>query len=247
MKKLFFAPILILLLYSCSTRYVVTSMKGEYIPVNAATNPDKKMVDLVDHYKHIMDKEMGQVIGHASEFMDKGKPESLLTNLTSDVMATLDTKYSDGKPIDLAIMNVNGHRSPIAQGNITVGDIFSTYSFENELVVVHIKGSVLKDVFDSFASLGGYGVSGTVKMIIKDKQLKDLKINGLPLDRNKEYIVVTLDYLAEGNDGMKALKKADSVVHTKITLRDYIMSYIKETTREGKDISSKLDGRIIIE
>lgn len=249
MKRIFLiVPILVLILQSCSSQqYVVTSVKGEYIPVTPAIHPDQKMVDLVANYRHRMEKVMDQVIGHSDQNMPYGKPESLLTNFTSDVMLQLDTKYTDNHPVDLAIMNVNGHRAAIPEGDVTVGDIFTTYPFENELVVVRLKGSNLKEVFDSYASMGGFGISRSVRLVIKDKQLKDAKVNGLPVDRNKIYTIVTLDYLAEGNDGMKALKKAESATPTGLTLRDYVMEYVKNQTQEGKEISSKLDGRIIVE
>ncbi|MDR1090210.1 MAG: 5'-nucleotidase C-terminal domain-containing protein [Prevotella sp.] len=248
MKKILLVSLLITLFLSCSTQqYVATSMKGEYIPVTGTNNPDKRMADTVAYYKHRMQEVMGQVIGSSAQYMVVGKPESLLTNFTSDVMLGLDTEYTGGQPVDLTMMNVHGHRSPVPEGDITVGDVFSTYSFENELVVVRIKGSNLKEVFDGYAGIGGAGISGNVKLVIKDKQLQDAKINGLPVDRNKTYTVVTLDYLAEGNDGMKALKKAESVTSTGLTLRDFMMDYIKAKAKNGEKIASKVDGRIIIE
>lgn len=247
MKKIFYTSLLALL-YACSSPgYVVTSTKGEYIPVTATAHPDQKMAGMVAYYRHRMEKVMDQVIGHSVQNMPYGKPESLLTNFTSDVMLALDTKYTGGHPVDLTIMNVNGHRAHIPEGDVTVGDVFTTYPFENELVVVRLKGSDLKEVFEAYAGMGGFGISGSVKLKVKDKQLKDAKVNGLPVDRNKIYTIVTLDYLAEGNDGMEALKKAESATPTGLTLRDYMMDYIKEQTRKGKQISSKLDGRIVIE
>ncbi|GAB6008265.1 5'-nucleotidase C-terminal domain-containing protein [Dysgonomonas reticulitermitis] len=248
MKKILFVSLLIILFLPCyAQQYVVTSMKGEYIPVTGTNRPDKEMADTVAYYKHRMQNVMDQVIGSSAQYMAVGKPESLLTNFTSDVMLGLDTKYTDGQPVDLTMMNVHGHRSPVPEGDITVGDVFSTYSFENELVVVRIKGSNLKEVFDGYAGIGGAGISGNVKLVIKDKQLQSAKVNGFPLDRNKIYTIVTLDYLAEGNDGMKALKKAESVTNTGLTLRDYMMDYIKAKAKNGEKISSKIDGRIVIE
>lgn len=248
MKKILFVSLLITLSLPCfAQQYVVNSIKGEYIPVTSTNNPDKEIADTAAYYKRRMQNIMDQVIGSSAQYMPVGKPESLLTNFTSDVMSGLDAGYTGGQPADLAIMNVFGHRAPLPEGNITVGDVFSTYSFENELVVVRIKGSNLKEVFDGYASIGGAGISGNVKLVIKDKQLQSARINGLPVDRNRIYTIVTLDYLAEGNDGMKALKKAESVMNTGLTLRDFMMDYIKAKARNGEKISSKLDGRIVIE
>ncbi len=143
------------------------------------------------------------IIGQATQNMPYGKPESLLTNFTSDVMKLLDTRYTDGLPVDITLMNVNGHRAPIAKGDITVGDIFSTYSFENELVVVRLKGTDLNELFDQYAQMGGAGISGNVRLDIKDGKITSSSVDGKPVDKDKIYTIVTLDYLAEGNDGME--------------------------------------------
>lgn len=249
MKHLIVYPILFLLiLSSCSRKqYVISSIHGQYVPVTTAANPDPKLVALVDGYKHQMEQTMGVVIGTAAQDMPYGKPESLLTNFTSDVIKGLDTRYTEGQPVDLTLMNVNGHRAPIAKGDITVGDVFSTYSFENELVVVRLKGTDLNELFSQYARMNGAGISGNVRLIINDGKLINATVDGKPVDKDKTYTIVTLDYLAEGNDGMAALKKSQSVTHTKITLRDYILDYIKGETAKGNVIDSKLDGRITIQ
>lgn len=248
-KNVICGAIISLLLLSCSSKqqYVVSSIEGERLLVTTTNSPDSKMVKLVDNYKHKLDKEMNIVIGQSAQDMFFERPESLLTNLTSDVMRKLDIKYSDGKPIDIALMNVHGHRAPLFKGNITVGNIYEIYSFDNELVVVRLKGSDLNEVFNSYAKMGGAGVSSNVRLIIsKDGNLIDAVVSENLIDNDREYIIITLDYLAEGNDGMAALKNAVSVKRTGIILRDYMMNYVKQQAEKGEPVSAKLDGRITI-
>ncbi|GAB6010643.1 5'-nucleotidase C-terminal domain-containing protein [Viscerimonas tarda] len=239
---------LVAVLFSCGAKqqYAVSSLRGERIPVLTAKNPDAEMLAFVDKYKQQLDREMTQVIGRSAQNMPFGRPESLLTNLTSDVILQLDESLAGGK-IDLVLMNVDGHRASMPEGDITVGNIFEIYSFDNTLVVLKLKGSDLTEVFRSYAKLGGAGISSTAKLVIKDGELVDAKVNGQPVDNEKIYTIVTLDYLAEGNDGMDALKNAVSVKDPGIILRDYMMNYVKEQTAKGKIISSKLDGRITVE
>ena len=71
--------------------------------------------------------------------------------------------------------------------------------------------------------------------------------SGKPIDKNNTYNVITLDYLADGNDNMNAFRNAVSTNNTGITLRDIVIEYVREQTAEGKVISSQLDGRITIE
>ncbi len=233
---------------SCgSGGYFVSSSSGIYLPVTQTSSPDPEVVALVNKYKTELDGQMNEVIGTSAVFMPYSKPESLLTNLTSDVMQQLGPEYTGGKTVDVAFMNVSGHRAPVAKGDITVGNLFSTYSFENELAVLQIKGEYLNEVFDAYARMGGAGVSSTVKLLVEDKKVKKVSVHGEPVDPQRIYTVVTLDYLAEGNSGMNALTKAESVVFPGITLRDYMIDYVRRQTAAGKEIVSELDGRIIVE
>jgi len=247
MKQLFYIVILIAFI-SCGAKkqYTVTDMMGTYIPVDKTPTPDPYMASYVNSYKSQLDSEMNKVIGHSAKYMNTGRPESLLTNLTSDFMMQLDRSYNDGEPVDAAFMNVFGIRAPITEGEITVGDIFDTYPFENTLTIVKIKGKYLLEIFTSYARMGGAGLSKNIKLTIKDNKLLESSINGKAVDRDKIYSIVTLDYLAEGNDGMEALKNAVSVKQTGIALRDYMMDNIKELEEKGQKLTSSLDGRITI-
>lgn len=221
-------------------------MMGTYIPVDKARHPDPKLTDFVNIYKNQLDAEMSRVIGHSAKYMNTGRPESLLTNLTSDFMMQLDRSYTDGETIDAAFMNVFGIRAPIAKGEITVGNIFDTYPFENTLTIVKIKGKYLQEIFRSYARMGGAGLSKNIKLTIKDKQLVESSINGKAVENERIYTIVTLDYLAEGNDGMEALTNAVSVKQTGIALREYMIDNIMELEEKGLKVTSSLDGRITI-
>lgn len=205
-----------------------------------------EMSAMVARYKVLLDKEMGQVIGTSDQDMGYGRPESLLTNLTSDVMQAYGEKATGGN-CDFASVNVYGHRANLGKGNITVGNIFEIYPFENTLVLIKLKGSDLQEAFESYAKIGGAGISSTAHLVIKDDKLVSATVKGKPVDPNKIYTIMTLDYLADGNDGMEAFAKAIEVIEPGITLRDAMMDYVKQQTAAGKPVSSVLDGRITIE
>lgn len=240
---------LMALCFSCSQQqYVVTSLQAQRYPIVAADNTQTNapMQTLVETYKVKLDNEMNQVIGVSSQDMTYGRPESLLTNLTSDVMEAYGNKYTNGA-CDLACMNVHGHRANLSKGNITVGNVFEIYSFENTLVLIKLKGSDLLDALDSYAKMGGSGISSTAKLLIKDGKLENATIKGLPINKDKIYTIITLDYLADGNDGLEAFKNAIEVIEPGLTLRDAMMQYVKDQTASGKEVASVLDGRITIE
>lgn len=250
MKKIvfFFGFVLFLSFSSCRSgaKYAVTSAVWERIPVIQTNHPDPKLQSYVEERKHLMEAEMDVVLGSAEQDMMYGRPESLLTNFTSDAILQIDTRYTKGVKPDLAIVNVHGHRSPLAKGDITVGDIYAIYPFDNSLVLLSLYGKDLMDIFRSYAQIGGAGISGNARLVISNGQLLDAKLNGEVINPERTYHVLTLDYLAEGNDHMDAFKKAVSSEATGMTLRDYILSYVARQTREGKKITARLDGRITV-
>lgn len=231
----------------CSPHYTITSMKGEYVSVNTASRPNPKMTELIHQYEKQLKVEMSPVIGYSAQYMEAEKPESLLTNFTSDVMLQYQSDDDPALSVDLALMNVGGHRAPVREGEITVGNVFETYSFDNQLVIARLKGEYLTRIFETCAEADKVSFSSNVKLIIKDNKLKKAEVNGLPVDPNKTYSIITLDYLTEGNDGMVALKQAESVTLVGTLLRDYMMAYITEKNQKGEKISSRIDNRIIIE
>lgn len=240
---------LLALCFSCTQQqYVVTSLQAQRYPIVAAdySQVDTDTKDLVANYKVKLDYEMNQVIGVSTQDMTYGRPESLLTNLTSDVMQAYGEKYTNGI-CDLACMNVHGHRANLSKGNITIGNIFEIYSFENTLVLIKLKGSDLLDAFESYAKMGGAGISSTVKLVVKDGKLESATVKGLPVNKDKIYTIITLDYLADGNDGLESFKNSVEVIEPGLTLRDAMMQYVKDQTAKGKEISSVLDGRITID
>ena len=246
LKTIWIACMTVLFL-SCNQQYRITEMSGTIVEMNSAfdTQPHQQMEVLVHSYKTELDQEMNVVIGRSAQFMDYKRPESLLTNLTSDDMKSYGDEHLPGGA-DIGVMNVHGHRATLPAGDVTIGNLYEIYSFDNTITFLELKGSDLKKMFDAYAHIGGAGISSNVKLIIGDKKVKSVTIDGKTIDKDKIYHIVTLDYLAEGNDNMSAFRDAVSSVNTGVTLRDVMIDWVKEQTRRGEEIDSQLDGRIVI-
>jgi len=188
---------------------------------------------------------MSEVIGCSSQTMYYGRPESLLTNLTSDVMKAYGDEHLEGGA-DMGVMNVHGHRAVMPKGEIKVGNLYEIYSFDNTITFLELKGVDVKKMFDAYARIGGAGISGNVKLVVKSRKVESVLIDGKAIDDNKIYKIVTLDYLADGNDNMQAFKNAVSADNTGVTLRDIMIDWVRQRTREGECVESRLDGRIVI-
>ena len=235
-----------ILFISCkSHQYQVTHMSGTIIEMNSRfdENPDQKMAALIQSYKIILDKEMNEVIGQSTQLMEYGIPESLLTNFTSDAMKQYGDNNLPGG-VDLAVMNVHGHRATMPKGEVTLGNLYEIYSFDNTITFLELKGEDLNRIFDSYAQMGGAGISSNVRLEIKKNRVSHVTIDGKEIDPNKIYKIATLDYLADGNNGMEAFLDAQHVNNTGITLRDIMIAYVRAQTKAGKALTSALDGRI---
>ena len=232
---------------SCSHKtWVVTQATSEKIALDSTTEAlaDINYESYLQPLKQCVGAKMDVVIGQAAETMKGHAPESLLSNFSADVYKQTATGFL-GENVDIAIVNMGGLRTVVPAGNITVGKVFELMPFENELVIVWLKGDKLEDLLQYFASMGGEGVSG-LRMTIDHGKATNITIGGKPLDRDKIYSITTNDYLAGGNDQMIQLAQHVKRVNTGIKVRDMLLDYIKTETGKGNKIQSKLDGRIIV-
>jgi 2',3'-cyclic-nucleotide 2'-phosphodiesterase (5'-nucleotidase family) len=102
------------------------------------------------------------------------------------------------------------------------------------------------ELFKAYARIGGAGISSNVRLIIDNRSIKEVTLDGKAIKAEQIYRVVTLDYLAEGNDNMSAMRNAIRQHNTGVTLRDVMIDHVREESRRGNPIRSTLDGRITI-
>lgn len=243
--KLFINCLIIFSVCACSPKsWQITSSVSKAIPVDKSTDAlaDKAYENFLVPYKQRVDVEMNIVIGQAAETMRAHAPESLLSNFSADVYRWSATAYLN-KDVDIAIVNMGGLRTQIPAGVITVRKVFELMPFENELVVLWLKGDKLNELCQYFAGMGGEGVSG-LRFRIENKKAVDITVAGEALDLNKTYSIATNDYLAGGNDKMIQLAQYTNRINTGIKIRNMLLDYIKNESKKGNMIQSKLDGRI---
>lgn len=226
--------------------YGLAQVEGSMIRIDKKwdANPDEQAMLLLKPYKAKIDSMMYEVIGTSSEKMEKGKPESLLSNLVADVLRQAGARVL-GHPADMGLVNQGGLRTILPAGDITVGAIYEILPFENSLCVLTMKGIHMKSLLASIASLGGEGVSGVCLEITKDGKLLSATIGGQPVEDDKLYTVATIDYLADGNGRMDAFLQAEKrICPEEATLRGLFLEYVRRQTAAGKPVTSVLDGRI---
>lgn len=125
----------------------------------------------------------------------------------------------------IGLLNGGGLRSDLKQGEITRGNALAVSPFGNRIAAVRVKGSVLVEALKHGLGAGKSGgfsqlstnISYTVNAVKKlntKTQLQEhvweadttsFKINGKAIDPNKNYYIVTNDFILAGGDGYTML------------------------------------------
>lgn len=244
MKRYSYLIVVVVMLACSSPKWMITSMEGSKIALDTSVEPfaDAGFNTFLTPFKQQLDRRMNEVIGYVEQDMRAHKPESLLSNWSSDIYLKRAGTFL-GEPVDVAIVNLGGLRAPLSAGELTVRNIFELMPFENELEILWLKGEDMEELIQYFASIGGQGVAG-LSITIENGKAVTIKAGGQELNRSRIYTVATNDYLAEGNDYMSQLTRHTKRIKTGIVIRDMFIDEIRTETAAGRNIKSKLDGRI---
>ena len=235
-------------LTSCHSRYSISKVEGKMISMDSIwdASPDSAAVALLAPYKATIDSMMNRIVGVSETDMVRKSRESLLSNLVADVLRESAAEVI-GKPANIGIVNMGGLRNDLAKGDITYGNIFEILPFENSLCVLTVSGQQLNEVFAAIAQKGGDGLSGAELVITKNGKVVTALVDGKPVETDRIYTIATIDYLADGNDGMAPLAKADKrVCPPDATLRSLFLKYVEQETKKGKMITSRIENRILV-
>lgn len=229
----------------------IRSYKWSYVKMDSTFNPKNENLSgkIISKYKPTIDP-LTETIGHSTEEMAAFTPESPLSNLAVDIIFSFANSYlresSYSEQIDIALTNFGGMRTELPKGNINAFNILSIFPFNNNVVIIDLMGKDVREMLENFARRGRAEALSNVKIVIEQNKLKECLIGGKELDDNKLYKVATIDFLLGGGDGIYALKEAKNVTNTNAVLREIIIDYIKSETAAGREIESKVDGRVVI-
>lgn len=248
-RLLRFCLIIILFIsVSCRTHYSLKYSNKSVITVDTLNvkTEDPISLQILAPYKSKIDAELNEVIAYADEALEKGLPEGKLNNFVTDLTLIIANKHykpEDGHLVDLCILNSGGLRSSLPKGAITTSKVFELMPFENKLVVLTLSGKQTLSMLNWIALNGGVPLAG-VKMGIQNDKAVDILINGVAFNEEKNYKIVTSDYLAAGGDKYSFFKEPINNEELDILSRDAIIEYMKDETLAGRTLNPQLDKRI---
>jgi 2',3'-cyclic-nucleotide 2'-phosphodiesterase (5'-nucleotidase family) len=175
-----------------------------------------------------------------------------LGNFVTEAMLRIGNQTS-GKNVVLALTNAGGLRkNEIAAGELRVSDIFELMPFENSLLVFDLTGAQILKILQAGTrdpQAGAriqYRWNAQNRTEVINAKLVDQQNHERAIDPSATYSVVTTDYLYNLKSGTYAvLQEAKDVKPLNTTIRDAVLSYVKEETAAGRAIKPKSDDRFV--
>ena len=205
---------------------------------------DATFSSIIEDYAAEVKEKMEVKLGYAPYYINRGTPESALGNLTADGLIWMAKQFHN-KTADVAVYNSGGVRANISKGDVTLGDVYAVYPFDNVLSLVTIKGNKLKELLKKVP--GSLYVNAGVKIVKSGSSITTMTVGGKTISDSQNYTVATIDYISD-NDGYTSIfenyvDREDSVE----MIRDYFGEYFKYlASQNNNNITASKDGRVTV-
>jgi 5'-nucleotidase len=151
---------------------------------------------------------------------------------------------------DIAIQNAGGVRIDIAQGNITVGTVYTLLPFRNTLVRLTMTGAEIKQTLEdaitfvlaSGGNSGAYPYAAGLRWTVDlnrpaSQRFSNLEVKNasgawVPLNPAATYQVITNDFIADGQDGYTTFRSITGD-RRENTFLDYADSFLRYAQARG--------------
>lgn len=203
----------------------LTSIEYHTQSVDVSIKKEKNLTEMVFPYKVKLDKKMDEVLSSTSIDLTLDREINTLGNFVCDATMQYVETNTD-KKIDICIMNNGGMRAAIFKGDITARSIYKLMPFDNKLITVKLKGEAMQELFDLVAKRRE-ATSGLI-MTVKAESPVNPMIEGEIFDFEKEYTVLTSDYLYHGGDNMTFFQKGTDFEDVNFLIRNVLVEYCKE-------------------
>lgn len=131
---------------------------------------------------------------------------------------------------DLAVMNSGGVRDSLPDGAISYRDVLKVQPFGNQLGLVRLRGDELLRWLGAIARMtpgsGAYPQTTGVQLRIQGGELVEARVQGQPIDPQREYRLALNHFSASGGDGYPKLTDHPGYVNTGFTDADVLREYI---------------------
>jgi 5'-nucleotidase/UDP-sugar diphosphatase len=201
----------------------VLAVEPTLVDVTGSTGapPDAEIAHATARWKEKVDAALGEEIGWAGTELDRGSAE---------LGRWITEAWRVGLGTDVALVNRKGIRQGLPRGAITKASVWSVLPFDNKLMRLTMKGSLLAHTLAADDAMAG----GAAR---DDKG--QWTVGGAPLDPERVYSVATIDFLYYG--GHMGLQSAGTAVDEGIDWREPVIAW---TRKQGSTKAAPLEGRL---
>jgi 5'-nucleotidase len=220
-----------------------------------AIAPDAEVQQIVDEANAAVAPIKDEVVGHTNVDLTRTQVpsappggESNLGDVATDAM-NWQADQLEGGAVDFAFANSGGIRADIPAGDVTFGEVYAAFPFQNVLTTTKLTGAQVKQVLEQGAS-GQFGmvqVSGLRftynPSLPAGSRVTSITVaaTGQPLDPAANYRVATNDFMYNGGDNYTMFKQGTNpVIYSDQVLYDVLSGYF----RQFSPINQQIEGRI---
>ncbi len=163
--------------------------------------PDEEVVAIAQRAADMAERRRAEPLGVFLEApaSHRTRPESQLGNLMTDAVLAMNNA-------DIAIHNVwGGIRAELPGGELTYGDVFRMFPFDNRISVIELTGSdlrliIAKQAHNRYRAAGFSGMRVFVSCDVDQMQVRMLRADGSEIGDADVLRVVANDFLLLGGD-----------------------------------------------
>lgn len=226
--------------------HAVTGVAASLIPAPEVYQ-DGGILKTIEGIQSEQDAALSEVIGTTPVKLD-GERANVRTGETNLANILCDAMLS-ATGADVSFTNGGGIRASIDVGDITKKDVVTVLPFGNLVVTIKVTGTQLRQAIEHGVRLypdqnGGFPqVGGCAYMFDPSKEagsrVTELTVGGQMVDDQKEYVLATNDFLADGGDGYDMLASGPVLTYFG-GLDEILIAYIQS----GAALPAEADGRI---
>ena len=255
----------------------VLAYHGAPIHITNTTKQDEDLQEQIDEWRKPFDDFAKEKIGETKVTLDAStcqKQECTLGDLVAEYVdiftlvflltmnhgtntisrAILQYRIEGGSDAVFGLINAGGIRATIEEGDITRGEVLTSFPFGNAVVETTYTGEELWKIFEGLVSgvnqFNGKEVSSFFQISSGIKveynpdneigsRLVRLTVGEEPVQDDTEYVIVTADFLTGGGDNI--LEPVDDAV-----ILDQLDEVLSNYIEDHSPIDFEVDGRIAI-
>ena len=229
----------------------VQSIDWEVVKVDKSVAEDPAFAAVTAKYAAKI-KELARRVGQTRVPLDARSAENRTQE--TNVGNLVADSFRRALTTDIGFLNGGSVRADtiITPGPLTMRDVLSILPFNNELEVIQVKGSVLREALENGVGRTAPGaepgrfpqVSGMKytfdASLPAGQRIKDVTVAGRPLDPERTYTLATTRYVGTGGDGYDMFTNLPRVPRPKLIDSEALRRLVVAT----RTVAPRVEGRI---